>query len=91
MGKLYKIRIRHDNALLSPAWFLDRVEIVDAVDKETYVFHCERWLAKNKEDCKIDRTLYVKVCRRCAIDQTPYVVRWRSSWGLYEYILAVNS
>ena len=70
LGKLYKIRVRHDNALLSPAWFLDRVEIEDTVDRETFIFHCERWLAKNKEDCKIDRTLYVKVSARLTAHST---------------------
>ncbi|CAG5125006.1 unnamed protein product, partial [Candidula unifasciata] len=58
LGKLYKMKIRHDNSLINPAWFLDRVEVSDGRDK--YVFHCERWLAKNKEDGKIERTLYVK-------------------------------
>ncbi|XP_059150632.1 lipoxygenase homology domain-containing protein 1-like isoform X2 [Physella acuta] len=58
LGNLYKIKIRHDNSMISPAWFLDRVEVIDGKDK--YVFHCERWLAKNKDDGKIERTLYVK-------------------------------
>jgi hypothetical protein len=59
LGKLFKVKIRHDNSMLSPAWFLDRVEINDG--QENHVFHCERWLAKNKDDGKIERTLYVKV------------------------------
>ncbi|CAL1540467.1 unnamed protein product [Lymnaea stagnalis] len=58
LGKLYKIKIRHDNALISPDWYLDRVEITDGKDK--YVFYCERWLAKKKDDGKIERSLYVK-------------------------------
>lgn len=61
LGNLYKVRIRHDNALLSPAWFLDRVEVRDSLTDDTYTFHCERWLGKNKADGKIDRFLYVKV------------------------------
>nr|KAG5694176.1 hypothetical protein BaRGS_016022 [Batillaria attramentaria] len=60
LGKLYKVRIRHDNSLFNPAWFLDRVEVTDTSNNEKYVFHCERWLAKNKEDGKIERSLYVK-------------------------------
>ena len=59
LGSLFKIKIRHDNSLFNPAWYLDRVEILDGSDK--YVFHCERWLAKNKDDGKIERSLYVKV------------------------------
>uniref|UniRef100_H2ZAW7 PLAT domain-containing protein n=1 Tax=Ciona savignyi TaxID=51511 RepID=H2ZAW7_CIOSA len=59
LGKLFKVHIRHDNALIQPAWFLDRVEIEDTDTGSIYVFHCERWLAKNKEDGKIARSLYV--------------------------------
>ncbi|CAK8676643.1 unnamed protein product [Clavelina lepadiformis] len=59
LGKLYKVHIRHDNALLNPAWYLDRVEVVDMETNEKYVFHCERWLAKGKDDGKIARSLYV--------------------------------
>nr|KAI8760088.1 lipoxygenase homology domain-containing protein 1-like [Biomphalaria glabrata] len=58
LGKLYKIKIRHDNSFINPSWFLDRVEVYDG--KEKYIFHCERWLAKNKDDGKIERTLYAK-------------------------------
>lgn len=48
--------------MLSPAWYLDKVEVVDTMDRDTYEFFCERWLAKNKDDCKIERSLYAKVC-----------------------------
>ncbi|XP_053384453.1 lipoxygenase homology domain-containing protein 1-like isoform X6 [Mercenaria mercenaria] len=60
LGRIYKIRIRHDNSGFSPAWYLDHVEIVDSSDNDTYMFHCERWLAKNKDDMKIERSFYVK-------------------------------
>ena len=59
LGKLFKVHIRHDNSSFSPAWFLDSIEVSEGRDK--VVFHCERWLAKNKDDGKISRTLYVKV------------------------------
>ena len=61
LRQVYKVRIRHDNSMLSPAWFLDKVEVIDTMDNDTYEFYCERWLAKNKDDCKIERSLYVKV------------------------------
>jgi len=61
LGKIFKCKIRHDNSFINPSWFLDKVEVVDQVDKETYVFYCERWLAKNKDDGKIERSLYVRV------------------------------
>ncbi|XP_050409617.1 lipoxygenase homology domain-containing protein 1 [Patella vulgata] len=60
LGKVYKIKIRHDNSLINPSWFLDKVEVLDPDEEQPYVFHCERWLARNKDDGKIERTLYVK-------------------------------
>uniref|UniRef100_A0A8C3USI3 Lipoxygenase homology domains 1 n=1 Tax=Catharus ustulatus TaxID=91951 RepID=A0A8C3USI3_CATUS len=58
LGILYKIKIRHDNSMLSPDWFLEKVEILDETTEESFVFLCERWLSKKKEDKKIERTLY---------------------------------
>lgn len=61
LGYIHKILIRHDNALLNPSWFLDRVEVIDKNDNErTFVFLCERWLSRNKDDKRIKRTLYEK-------------------------------
>ena len=61
LGRIYKIHIRHDNSGFSPAWYLQYIEIVDNSENEKYMFHCERWLAKNKDDSKIERSFYVKV------------------------------
>jgi lipoxygenase homology domain-containing protein 1 len=62
LGKLFKIKVRHDNSsLLGNEWFLDRIEITEGSHK--YIFLCERWLSKSKEDKKIERTLYEKVCK----------------------------
>uniref|UniRef100_A0A663N8Y0 Lipoxygenase homology domains 1 n=1 Tax=Athene cunicularia TaxID=194338 RepID=A0A663N8Y0_ATHCN len=58
LGILYKIKIRHDNSMFSPDWFLEKVEILDETTEESFVFLCERWLSKKKEDKKTDRTLY---------------------------------
>uniref|UniRef100_A0A8D0FQN3 Lipoxygenase homology domains 1 n=1 Tax=Strix occidentalis caurina TaxID=311401 RepID=A0A8D0FQN3_STROC len=58
LGILYKIKIRHDNSMFSPDWFLEKVEILDETTEESFIFLCERWLSKKKEDKKIDRTLY---------------------------------
>ena len=55
LGKLYKINVRHDNSMINPAWFLDKIEVVDLESDETFTFHCERWLAKGKDDGKISR------------------------------------
>lgn len=62
LGKIYKIRVRHDNSGFSPAWYLEKVEIIDDKDpRQPFLFYCERWLAKNKDDMKIERSFYVKV------------------------------
>uniref|UniRef100_A0A3P8XB79 PLAT domain-containing protein n=1 Tax=Esox lucius TaxID=8010 RepID=A0A3P8XB79_ESOLU len=61
LGQVFKIRIRHDNSdFLGPDWYLDQVEVVDLETEEVYMFLCERWLSKKKEDKRIDRTFYVK-------------------------------
>ncbi|XP_056399217.1 lipoxygenase homology domain-containing protein 1 isoform X2 [Hyla sarda] len=60
LGTLYKIKIRHDNSLLNPDWYLERVEILNEVTEETYLFLCERWLSTKKEDKRIERILYEK-------------------------------
>ncbi|XP_019387226.1 PREDICTED: lipoxygenase homology domain-containing protein 1 [Crocodylus porosus] len=58
LGLVYKIKIRHDNAMLNPEWYLDKVEITDEDTEEVFVFLCERWLSKKKEDKQIERILY---------------------------------
>uniref|UniRef100_A0A8C0FBY8 Lipoxygenase homology domains 1 n=1 Tax=Bubo bubo TaxID=30461 RepID=A0A8C0FBY8_BUBBB len=58
LGILYKIKIRHDNSMFSPDWFLEKVEILDETTEESFIFLCERWLSKKKEDKKIDLIPY---------------------------------
>lgn len=61
LGYIFKVLIRHDNALLNPSWFLDRIEIIDRSDNgRRFMFLCERWLSKSKDDKKIKRNLYEK-------------------------------
>ncbi|XP_040192273.1 lipoxygenase homology domain-containing protein 1 [Rana temporaria] len=60
LGTIFKIKIRHDNSMLNPDWYLERVEILNEVTEETYMFLCERWLSTKKEDKKIDRNFYEK-------------------------------
>lgn len=62
LGEVFKICIRHDNSMLSPDWYLDQVEVVDTDTDEVFLFQCERWLSCKKEDKRIERVFYVKVC-----------------------------
>ena len=57
IGDLQEIRIRHDNFGLWPGWYLERVQIEKLDSPDLWQFPCGRWLAKRKEDGKIERTL----------------------------------
>ena len=62
LGYIRKVTVRHDNSNLGADWYLDRIEVVDETEpgKRKYIFICERWLAKKKDDGKLKRTLYEK-------------------------------
>lgn len=62
LGQVFKIRIRHDNSMIGADWYLDQVEVLDEDTEEVYMFLCERWLSTKKEDKRIERTFFVKVC-----------------------------
>ncbi|XP_058613751.1 lipoxygenase homology domain-containing protein 1-like isoform X4 [Onychostoma macrolepis] len=60
LGQVFKIRVRHDNSMLSADWYLEQVEVLDQDTEEVFLFLCERWLSRKKEDKRIDRVFYVK-------------------------------
>ncbi|XP_053732656.1 lipoxygenase homology domain-containing protein 1-like isoform X2 [Synchiropus splendidus] len=60
LGQVFKIKIRHDNSMVSPDWYLDQVEVVDVDTEEVFLFLCERWLSRKREDRRIKRIFYVK-------------------------------
>ncbi|XP_056288042.1 lipoxygenase homology domain-containing protein 1-like isoform X1 [Pseudoliparis swirei] len=60
LGQVFRIKIRHDNSMMSADWYLDQVEVVDVDTEEAYLFLCERWLSRKREDRRIDRVFYVK-------------------------------
>ncbi|KAM7415994.1 hypothetical protein PAMA_018188 [Pampus argenteus] len=60
LGQVFKIRICHDNSNTGADWYLDQVEVLDLETEEVYMFLCERWLSKKKEDKRIERTFFVK-------------------------------
>uniref|UniRef100_A0A3Q3AH36 Lipoxygenase homology PLAT domains 1a n=1 Tax=Kryptolebias marmoratus TaxID=37003 RepID=A0A3Q3AH36_KRYMA len=61
LGQVFRIKIRHDNSMVSADWYLDQVEVLDVDTEEVYLFLCERWLSKKKEDRRIERVFYVKI------------------------------
>nr|XP_019938128.1 PREDICTED: lipoxygenase homology domain-containing protein 1 isoform X2 [Paralichthys olivaceus] len=60
LGQVFKIKIRHDNSMMSADWYLDQVEVVDIDTEEVFLFLCERWLSRKREDRRIKRVFYVK-------------------------------
>ncbi|XP_070780971.1 lipoxygenase homology domain-containing protein 1 [Enoplosus armatus] len=60
LGQVFKIKIRHDNSMVSADWYLDQVEVVDVDTEEVFLFLCERWLSRKREDGRIGRVFYVK-------------------------------
>ncbi|KAG7241182.1 hypothetical protein INR49_025925, partial [Caranx melampygus] len=60
LGQVFKIKIRHDNSMISPDWYLDQVEVLDVDTEEVFLFLCERWLSRKREDRRIERVFYIK-------------------------------
>ncbi|XP_060927887.1 lipoxygenase homology domain-containing protein 1 [Limanda limanda] len=60
LGQVFKIHIRHDNSMMGADWYLDQVEVHDLETEEVYMFLCERWLSRKREDKRIERTFFVK-------------------------------
>lgn len=58
LGKIQKVRICHNNAGADPSWFLARLLVRDLQTDNTVWFVCDRWLAVEEDDGKIDRTLH---------------------------------
>lgn len=57
IGPLRSVRVWHDNSGKNPSWFLNTVKIYDASAQEMKTFMCYMWLAVEKGDGLIDRTL----------------------------------
>ena len=57
LGKLDKLKIRHDNSGLGADWYLDHIEVDDKMRGTHLVFPCDCWLAKGEGDGRISREL----------------------------------
>ena len=71
LGDLTKVRIWHDNKFLSANWYLENVEIVDKSTDEKFIFPCNRWLAKDKDDGSLVRELTCANPKKSADSRTP--------------------
>ncbi|CAH1263346.1 PKD1L3 [Branchiostoma lanceolatum] len=59
LGDLTNIHVWHDSSGQGggASWFLDRLVVEDLQSNVRYVFFCQRWLAVEMEDGKVDRFL----------------------------------
>ncbi|XP_060083246.1 lipoxygenase homology domain-containing protein 1-like [Ylistrum balloti] len=55
IGDLYKIRTVREDTPKWDGWFLREVKLQDTVTEEEFVFGCNRWLARDKEDFDLVR------------------------------------
>jgi hypothetical protein len=51
------VQIEHDNKNFRPAWFLDKIEIINLGTNEKKTFPCKQWLDKDRGDGAISREL----------------------------------
>jgi hypothetical protein len=53
LGNLSTLRIWHDDSGKSPGWFFFQMQVTDLQTKEKTLFICQRWLARNEDDCLV--------------------------------------
>ncbi|DBB10366.1 TPA: hypothetical protein ACH3X3_001925 [Trebouxia sp. C0006] len=58
LGELVMVRVAHDNAGQSPAWFLEEIRARLKGTEEWTHFYCGRWLASKEDDGAISRNIY---------------------------------
>lgn len=71
VGELTKVRIWHDNKFLKANWFLESVEIINESNDEKYLFPCNRWLAKDKDDGSLVRELTCANAKKSTDSRAP--------------------
>ena len=61
MGQLNYMKIWHDNSgeFDNASWYLKHIIVNDLQTNEKFYFICEKWLALEKDDGKIERELFV--------------------------------
>ncbi|XP_069498634.1 polycystin-1-like protein 3 [Ambystoma mexicanum] len=59
LGELHSIRLWHDNLGASPAWYVNRLTVIDLEAKHKWYFLCDSWLAADIDDGHYDRVFPV--------------------------------
>ncbi|PFX34823.1 Polycystic kidney disease protein 1-like 2 [Stylophora pistillata] len=73
IGTIKTVRVWHDNSGTSPSWFLNQIKVRDLFNKVQRNFVCFTWLAVDKGDGSIDRTLRFTSADDRGIDFSVYV------------------
>uniref|UniRef100_A0A2K5QBQ8 Lipoxygenase homology domain-containing protein 1 n=1 Tax=Cebus imitator TaxID=2715852 RepID=A0A2K5QBQ8_CEBIM len=66
LGRFYKIRVWHDKRSPGSGWHLERMTLMNTLNKDKYNFNCNRWLDANEDDNEIVREMTAEgptVCR----------------------------
>ncbi|EDO48596.1 predicted protein, partial [Nematostella vectensis] len=58
LGDIQHIKVWHDNSGRHPAWYLRQVVIRDVQSDHKWFFVCNKWLALEKGDGRIDKVFY---------------------------------
>ncbi|XP_042531148.1 lipoxygenase homology domain-containing protein 1 isoform X1 [Dipodomys spectabilis] len=57
LGRFYKIRAWHDRRNPGSGWHLERMTLMNILNKDKYNFNCNRWLDANEDDNEIVREM----------------------------------
>uniref|UniRef100_A0A2K5ZXC7 Lipoxygenase homology domain-containing protein 1 n=2 Tax=Mandrillus leucophaeus TaxID=9568 RepID=A0A2K5ZXC7_MANLE len=57
VGRFYKIRVWHDKRSSGSGWHLERMTLMNTLNKDKYNFNCNRWLDANEDDNEIVREM----------------------------------
>ena len=82
LGELNHISVRHNNFGESPEWFLEYIVIRDKESEQEWKFTCYKWLAVNKDDCRIERN--ISCDKEHTNEDFQSVFRSRASNSLYD-------
>ncbi|XP_017651795.1 lipoxygenase homology domain-containing protein 1 [Nannospalax galili] len=57
LGRFYKIRTWHNRRNPGSGWHLERMTLMNTLNKDKYNFNCNRWLDANEDDNEIVREM----------------------------------
>ncbi|KAM5136493.1 lipoxygenase homology domain-containing protein 1 isoform 3-T3 [Callospermophilus lateralis] len=57
LGRFYKLRAWHERRSPGSGWHLERMTLMNTLNKDKYNFNCNRWLDANEDDNEIVREM----------------------------------